>query len=138
MAWKNPSKVLMNQIEQIECGLRLMVPALVARARDAQMVFVESAAKNWVECDGGKKEASKAVVGEAMEAQMDEMVSVFVDANRLRRSVLSEIIGATNVYQAALFLERFAQFLVGFKDSELLGEFQCCKTPLNRQTRLAI
>lgn len=138
MAWKNPSKILMNRVEQIECGLRLMVPALVARARDAQMVFIESLAKNWVECDGGNKEAAKAVVAEPMEAQMDEVVSVFLDANRLRRSVISEIIGAANVYQAALFLEGLSQFLVGFKDSELLGEFQRCKTPLSRQTRLAI
>lgn len=138
MAWKNPSKILMTQIEQIECGLRLMVPALATRARNAQVVLVESIAENWARCDGGKKEAVKAVVGEAMDAQMDEMVSVFVDANRLRRSVLTEIIGATNVYQAALFLEGLAQFLVGFRDPELLGEFERCKTPLNRQSRLAL
>lgn len=137
-AWKNPSKTLMSQIDQIECGLRLMVPALASRARNAQEVFVESVAENWGRCDGGKKDAAKAVVGEAMDAQMDEMVSVFVDANRLRRSVLTEITGAANVYQAALFLEALAQFLVGFRDPELLGEFERCKTPLSRQSRLAL
>lgn len=115
-----------------------MVPALMARVRDAQAGFVERVARNWGPYDGGKKEAAKAVMAEAMEAEMEEMVSVFVDANRLRRSVLTEIIGASSVYQAALFLEGLAQFLVGFRNPELLAQFEQCKTPLNKQCRLAV
>ena len=80
------------------------MPALVARVRDAQAGFVERVARNWGPYDGRKKEA---VMAEAMEAEMEEMVSVFVNANKLRMSVLAEIIGASSVYQATLFLEGY-------------------------------
>lgn len=136
MAWKDPSKILMAQIDQIECGLRLMVPSLVTRAKTAQEGFVKGIAENWGRCEDGKKETMKEVVGDAMEGQMDELVSVFLDANRLRRSVLGEIMGAIDVYQRALFLEGLAQFLVGFSDPQLLAEFKRCKTPLNRRKRI--
>lgn len=129
MAWKNPSEILMARIEQIECGLRLMVPALVARAREAQAGFVERVAEGWAQ---RSREVEKGVVEKALTGQMDEMVGVLLDANRLRRSVLTEIIGATSVYQAALFLEGLAQFLVGFRDRDLLSQFQSCKTPLSK------
>ncbi|PRQ18117.1 putative transcription factor TGA like domain-containing protein [Rosa chinensis] len=137
-AWRSPSSSLTQKVEQVECGLRLMVPALAARARDGQAAFVERVARNWGPYDAGKKEAAKAVMAEAMEAEMEEMVSVLVDANRLRRSVLAEIVGAASVYQAALFLEGLAQFLVGFRNPELLAQFDQCKTPLSKQCRLAI
>nr|GMC77221.1 protein INAPERTURATE POLLEN1 [Ipomoea batatas] len=55
---------------------------------------------------------------------MEELVDVFMDANRLRRSVLSDIVNATDVYQAALFLESLAQFLVGFKDKKFLPQYE--------------
>ncbi|EXB54470.1 hypothetical protein L484_019029 [Morus notabilis] len=134
MAWRNPPASLMARIDQIECGVRLMVPALAERARKAQERFVQTVAGDYW---GGRRrrdkeeEAGKAVVGKAVMAEMDEMVGVLVDANRLRRSVLAEIIGATSVYQAAMFLEGLAQFLVGFRDPDLVAEFQACKTPLN-------
>ncbi|GKV13192.1 hypothetical protein SLEP1_g24243 [Rubroshorea leprosula] len=63
---------------------------------------------------------------------MEEMVAVFLDANRLRRTVISEIIDATNVYQGALFLEALSQFLVGFRDPILLAEFERCNMPILR------
>lgn len=132
MAWRNPPASLMARIDQIECGVRLMVPALAARARKAQERFVKAVAGDYW---GGRrrrnKEAAKEVAGKAVMAEMDEMVGVLVDANRLRRSVLAEIIAATSVYQAALFLEGLAQFLVGFRDLDLLADFEACKTPLN-------
>ncbi|PON92963.1 TGA transcription factor [Trema orientale] len=131
MAWKNPSEALMGRIEQIECGLRLMVPALVARARKAQAGFVEAVAEDWAR----RREAAEEAVGRALTGQMEEVVGVFVDANRLRRSVLAEIAGATSVYQAALFLEGLAQFLVGFRDPDLVAEFESCKVPLSKISR---
>lgn len=134
MAWKAPSKILMSRIDQIECGLRLMVPALVDRVRNAQGGFMKRVVEHWVWCEG-KRDAARALIGDAVAAEMEEMVSVFLDANRLRRSVLAEIISATNVYQAALFLVGLAQFLVGLRDPELLGEFERCNTPLNKPTR---
>ncbi|KAI7996000.1 Protein INAPERTURATE POLLEN1 [Camellia lanceoleosa] len=130
MAWKSPPKALMTKIEQIECGLRLMVPALVARARTAQAGFAKRAGAEWGRSQG-RKEAARGEIREAVAAQMEEMRGVFIDANRLRRSVLSDILSVTSVYQAALFLEGLAQFLVGFRDHELLGEFNRCKKVLN-------
>ncbi|GAV67261.1 DOG1 domain-containing protein, partial [Cephalotus follicularis] len=125
MAWKDPSKNLMTRIEQIECGLRLMVPALVARLREVQADFVKMVAEDWVKCEGKKENFG---VGEAMKVDMEEVVSVFVDANRLRRSVISEVVSELSVYQAALFLEGLAQFLVGFRDKELLRRFNRCRS----------
>ncbi|XP_009786516.1 protein INAPERTURATE POLLEN1 [Nicotiana sylvestris] len=129
MAWKSPSKKLTTRVDQIECGLRLMVPALVARARDAQAAFVEKVAGEWGRFEG-KKEEMKGVVVEAAAAEMEELVGVFVDANRLRRSVLSDILSVTDVYQAAVFLEGLAQFLVGLRNRELVRQFEKCSLEL--------
>ncbi|CAI9784465.1 unnamed protein product [Fraxinus pennsylvanica] len=116
MAWKSPSKTLTTKVDKIECGLRLMVPALASRWRNAQSAFVENMGT---------------AIGEALAAEMEDMVGVFVDANRLRRSILADILSATDLYQAALFLEALAQFLVGFKDQKLLNEFEKCKIAIN-------
>ncbi|MCD7472578.1 hypothetical protein HAX54_013850 [Datura stramonium] len=129
MAWKNTSKKLPARVDQIECGLRLMVPALAARARDAQAAFVKNVAAEWGRCEG-RKEEMKGVVAEAATAEMEELVGVLVDANRLRRSVLSDILNVTDVYQAAVFLEALAQFLVGFRNRELLSQFEKCSLEL--------
>ncbi|KAK9187304.1 hypothetical protein WN944_018696 [Citrus x changshan-huyou] len=56
MAWSNVSKSLMSQIEQIEGGLRLMVPALIGRIKT-----------------GKSDEGFKGVIGEAMKEEMDDM-----------------------------------------------------------------
>ncbi|KAH6771821.1 hypothetical protein C2S52_005457 [Perilla frutescens var. hirtella] len=121
-AWRSPSKVLTMRVDQIECGLRLMVPALAARVRQAQEKLVRDVGAQW---------ESKEVVKAAMEAEMEEMVGVVVDANRLRRSVLADVLSVTNVYQAALFLEAVGIFLVGFRDEKLLEEFEDCERPIN-------
>lgn len=105
------------------------MPALAARARDAQAKFVEKMAVEWGKCEGRKQEM-KGVVGESSAAEMEELVGVFVDANRLRRSVLSDILNVTDVNQAAVFLEALAQFLVGFRNRELLSQFDKCSLEL--------
>ncbi|KAL4602546.1 hypothetical protein ACB092_10G060000 [Castanea dentata] len=137
MAWKNPSRNLTTRVDQIECGLRLMVPALVDRVRNAQAGLVERVAEDWVWYQG-RKEAARPAIVEVVEAEMEEMVSVFLDANRMRRSVLAEIISATSVYQGALFLEGLAQFLVGLRDPQLLAQFESCQMPLNKPSRIAL
>ncbi|XWS61950.1 hypothetical protein CRYUN_Cryun07bG0168500 [Craigia yunnanensis] len=106
----NPSENLIVRIEQIECGSRLMVPSLVSRVKKVQGGFVGRVAEKWAACEGKKK-----AFEEALKVQMEEILGVFVDANRLR-SVIIEIVNATDVYQGALFLEGLAQCLVGFKD----------------------
>ncbi|CAN4077926.1 unnamed protein product [Withania somnifera] len=111
MAWRSPSKRLTTRVDQIECGLRLMVPALSAR--------------EWGRCEGRKEEMKSAVM-ESAEADMEELVGVFVDASRLRESVFSDILSVTDVNQAAVFLDGLAQFLVGFRNRELLSQFEKC------------
>ncbi|KAL6548144.1 hypothetical protein OROHE_009206 [Orobanche hederae] len=103
-AWRSPSKVLTMRVDQIECGLRLMVPALAARGRQAQEKLIRDVGAEW---------ERKEVVKAAMEAEMEELVGVVVDANRLRRSVLADVLSVTNVYQAALFLEAVWKILGG-------------------------
>lgn len=130
MAWKNGSKGLVSRIDQIECGLRLMVPALVSRWRGAQAGVIERVGAEWGSVEG-RKDGGKGLIGQAVSAQMEELVSVFADANRLRSSVLSDILSALNVYQGALFLEGIAKFLVGFSEPDLVTEFERSKITLN-------
>lgn len=125
MAWKNSDNSLGHKVEQMECTLRLMVPSIVARARDAQGALVDKLAVGW--SNGGGNLKVDDVVGEVV----DELTCVFLDANRLRRSVLADIMGSLNVYQAALYLERLAKFYVGFRDSKLLSQFKKSKLPLD-------
>ncbi|GLT91029.1 hypothetical protein SLE2022_089390 [Rubroshorea leprosula] len=130
VAWNNPSNIPIARIEQIERGLRLMVTALVYRVRKAQTAVVRKITKDWVSCEGKKID-----IEEAVNEEMEEMMAVFLDASRLRRSVITEIVGATNVYQGALFFEALSQFLVlgsDFRDPILLGEFQRWNMPIFR------
>ncbi|XP_010539222.1 PREDICTED: protein INAPERTURATE POLLEN1 [Tarenaya hassleriana] len=135
MAWKDPSDELVTRIDQIECAMRLMVPVLVDRMRKAQGRFMGRVAENWVSSSmsssssqeaGKKKKTGVAVVEEAAKEEMEEMASIFVDANRLRKSIIMDIVGASSDHQAALYLEGLSQFLVGFKDQSLLHEFELC------------
>ncbi|KAL3645340.1 hypothetical protein CASFOL_010520 [Castilleja foliolosa] len=126
VAWRSPSRALTARVEQIECGLRLMVPALAARARHAQTGLFRTVGAEW---GMGAKEGGR--VKEAVAEEMEELVGVVVDANRLRRSVLADVVSVTTVYQAALFFEAIAQFLVGFRDDKLLRQFEECEMPIN-------
>ncbi|KAG6788466.1 hypothetical protein POTOM_004533 [Populus tomentosa] len=80
MAWKDRSKHLMIKIEQNERGLRLMVPALLDRVKKAKSGFAGKIAEEWVNCE--RKE--KMDVSEGMKAEMEELVTVFLHANRTR------------------------------------------------------
>lgn len=109
----------------MERGLRLMVPNIVARHRDAQAALVGKLADGW------RIERGDLKVGEVVGEVLDELTHVFLDANRLRMSVLGDIMGALNVHQGALFLEGLAQFYVGFWDTKLLAEFKKSQLPLD-------
>lgn len=93
------------------------MPSIVQRFRDSQFRFVERVAGEW---KGELKE-------EGTRQELEELESIFGDANRLRRSILGEIVGAADVYQAALFLEALAEFIVGFWDEGLIQEFEQCR-----------
>ncbi|KAL9242890.1 hypothetical protein vseg_016847 [Gypsophila vaccaria] len=109
--WRNLDRSLGHKVEHIECGLRLMVPAIGKRAREAQCRLIGRM--------GSGFEAGE-VVGEVVE----EMTCVFLDANRLRKSVLSDIVGVLTVNQAAYFLHGLVKFYVGFRDPNLIHRFQ--------------
>jgi len=137
MAWKDPSDELVKRIDQIECTMRLMVPGLMDRMRKTQRSFVARVSESWVSSyQVGKKKKLTATVAtastsvdEAAKIEMEELVSIFVDANRLRKSVIMDIVGATSEHQAALFLEGLCQFLAGFKDQILLQDFEILSLP---------
>ncbi|KAI3986437.1 hypothetical protein MKX01_037719 [Papaver californicum] len=128
LVWKYPSKNLISKIEELECGLRLILPGVMNRYRILQSGFIDKVGYDWIHSTG-KNEILKAISGDVC-VQMDELVSVFLDANRLRRSILMEIVSAMDVYQSALYLQGLAQFFLGFSDNELFKEFEQCKIPL--------
>ncbi|XP_004488172.1 protein INAPERTURATE POLLEN1 [Cicer arietinum] len=127
MAWRNPSETLITRMEQIECGLKSIVPTLTERLARAEGVFVERVVGDWFKCRERGDNKGKVILGGDVDVYLEEFVSVLVYANRLRRSVLVDIISAATVYQAALFLEGLAQFLIGFKDHDLVFAVQHCK-----------
>ncbi|KAL9408815.1 hypothetical protein AB3S75_047241 [Citrus x aurantiifolia] len=90
-------------------------------------VQADGADVDWVAFEEQSDEGPERVIGEAMKEEMDDMVSVFVVANRLRKSVIVKIVGSLSVHQAALFVEGLGQFLFALRDREILGEFNRCK-----------
>nr|KYP41204.1 hypothetical protein KK1_037437 [Cajanus cajan] len=126
LAWRNPSDSLTARMDQIDCGLRLIVPTLSDRLKRAEDAFVDRVVPDWFR-SRHRKDAAKVALGADFKEHMEEVVSAFLYANRLRRNVLLDIMSATSVYQAALFLEGLAQFLIGFRDPHLLNALEHCK-----------
>ncbi|KAI9119517.1 hypothetical protein K1719_009393 [Acacia pycnantha] len=125
MAWRNPSDELVARMDEIERGVRVMVPMLTMRMRNAESMLVDRVVDGWYPTRGRKGAEAKVAMGSIMTEHMEELVSIFLDANRLRRSVIGDIVGKTSVYQAALFLEALAQFVIGFRDQELSNSETC-------------
>lgn len=128
MAWRNPSETLVTRMEQIECGLKSIVPSLNERLARAEGGFLDRVVGDWFSCRDRSDNKGKAVVGNDVKAYMEEFVSVFLYANRLRRSVLVDIISAASVYQSALFLEGLSMFLIGLKDHDLVNSVEHSKS----------
>ncbi|KAG2398698.1 hypothetical protein LR48_Vigan04g018100 [Vigna angularis] len=128
LAWSNSSDSLTACMDQIECRLRHIVTTLSDRLKCAESAFMECVVGNWFQCwEEQNIAAAKEAVGTDVKAHMEEVVSVVLYANRVRRSVLVDIMSATTVYQAALFLEGLAQFLIGFREQDLLNAVEQCK-----------
>ncbi|XP_020094945.1 protein INAPERTURATE POLLEN1 [Ananas comosus] len=123
LAWADPPRGrLLARLDQIERGLRLLVPTLLSRVREAQAAFVESAAAEWAAGADAEGEGDGAVA-----ALVEELGAAIADANRLRRSVLGEMVAAMDVCQGALFLEALSQFVVGLRDPDVLRDFEQTK-----------
>ena len=56
--------------------------------------------EDWMAFEGQSDEGLKGVIVEAIKEEMDDTMSVFVDANRLRKCVIVEIIGALSVHSS--------------------------------------
>ncbi|KAK1303217.1 hypothetical protein QJS10_CPB11g00403 [Acorus calamus] len=98
---------ILERLEEIERGLRLMVPCLVARSREARERFVE-----------------EGLTVEAAGALEEEMGMVFADANRLRASALAEMVREMDARQAAAYLVALAQVAVGLGDPASVRRFE--------------
>jgi hypothetical protein len=127
MAWRNASETLVTRMEEIECGLKSIVPTLNERLARAEGGFVDRVVGDWFSCKDRGDNKGKVVLGNDVKVYMEEFVSVFLYANRLRRSVLVDIISAASVYQAALFLEGLSMFLIGFRDHDLVNSVEHSK-----------
>ncbi|KEH37658.1 putative transcription factor TGA like domain-containing protein [Medicago truncatula] len=128
MAWRNPSETLITRMEQIECGLKSIVPTLNDRLTRAEGCFIKNVVGDWFSCKDRGDNKGKVVLGNDVRVYIEEFVSVVLYANRLRRSVLVDIISAASVYQAALFLEALSMFLIGFKDHDLVHAVEHSKS----------
>ncbi|XP_049933618.1 protein INAPERTURATE POLLEN1 [Nymphaea colorata] len=132
-AWTHPSPELFEHMEQIDRGLRLMIPAILSRMRDVQISFVGRIGCDWVtsiSSSGGEGTVQEMVTDIATE-KLEELTSIFVDANRQRGSILAEIIGALDIYQSALYLEGLAKFIIGFRSPELVHDMEHSKLPVS-------
>jgi hypothetical protein len=127
MAWRNASETLVTRMEEIECGLKSIVPTLNERLARAEGGFVDRVVGDWFSCKDRGDNKGKVVLGNDVKVYMEEFVSIFLYANRLRRSVLVDIISAASVYQAALFLEGLSMFLIGFRDHDLVNSVEHSK-----------
>ncbi|KAK7411815.1 hypothetical protein VNO78_03256 [Psophocarpus tetragonolobus] len=134
LAWRNPSESLTSRMDQIDCGLRSIVPAVSERLHRADRSFLDRVVPHWFPSRG--RHASKVALADDVKAHTEDLVSVLLYANRLRRNVLLDIISATTVYQAALFLEALSQFLIAFRDHDLVNAVEHSKAvPLQKQPR---
>lgn len=130
-AWRDPSNELMKKVDEIERKMGPIVTDLLDRMREAQKRFLENWVSSYQSQEGKQRKtvmettASVVEVDEAAKDSMQELVSIFMEANGLRKSVINDIVAATSSDQKALFFEGVCKLLAGFKnqvgllDSEL-------------------
>lgn len=109
---------LFTRIDRIEGVIGTMVPALFYRMRNVQMSIGTSLAKDWLIADAHGSNL-RGVLGDGIEAQIGELREIFLDANRMRRNAVTEILSACDVHQAAHYLQGLAQFYVALADPHL-------------------
>ncbi|XP_057855389.1 protein INAPERTURATE POLLEN 1 homolog [Cryptomeria japonica] len=63
---------------------------------------------------------------DALQEHLTELSCIFLDANRLRRNVVSHILSASDVSQAAHFLQGIAQLYISFRDPHLAESLKRC------------
>ncbi|KAG8071731.1 hypothetical protein GUJ93_ZPchr0006g42763 [Zizania palustris] len=109
----SPSPRLLAATDRVDRRIRAAVPAVSDRLRRAQEAFISA------EVSGAPD----------VEAFLEVLEGVALEANRLRRGVLSELVAAAGGYQAALFLEALSRFVLSMHDPEVLRRFDQCPRP---------
>ena len=107
----SPSPRLLAAADRVDRRIRAAVPAVSDRLRRAQEAFV----------------AAEVAGAADVEAFLEELKGVALEANRLRRGVLSELVTAAGGYQAALYLEALSRFVLSMHDHEVLRRFDQCR-----------
>ncbi|EES05773.1 hypothetical protein BDA96_04G312900 [Sorghum bicolor] len=107
----SPSPRLLAAVDRVDRRIRAAVPAVSDRLRRAQEAFV----------------AAEATGAADVEAFLEELMGVALQANRLRRGVLSDLVAAAGGYQAALYLEALSRFVLSMHDPEVLRRFDQCR-----------
>ena len=107
----SPSPRLLAAADRVDRRIRAAVPAVSDRLRRAQEAFV----------------AAEVAGAADVEAFLEELKGVALEANRLRRGVLSELVAAAGGYQAALYLEALSRFVLSMHDPEVLRRFDQCR-----------
>ncbi|CAA6668005.1 unnamed protein product [Spirodela intermedia] len=118
----SPPQRHLATIREIECRLRRRVPQIVQLHRHVQASFMERAASEFKEHGEVSEEAAAAMAA--------ELAGLFFQANRLRKSVLEDILEVLDVCQAAAFLEALCQLVLRLREEKLLLQFHSCRAPL--------
>ncbi|CAH8275700.1 unnamed protein product [Arabidopsis lyrata] len=103
--------------------MKQSVLALHDRVGQAQLRLVNRVSARWVQSNYGKDgrneqtvldTSSSVAVDDAALEDMMKLVSIFVDANRLRMKVITGLVKLMNDSQAAQYLESLCKFFPGF------------------------
>ncbi|CAH8359583.1 unnamed protein product [Eruca vesicaria subsp. sativa] len=116
-AWEELSSELQNTINGTVSGL-------LGRMRGALDGFIRRFSGKFVSSFLGSRsgtvvmETATSVMEEDDSVIMEELVRIFVEANKLRKDTITHIVEVLNMNQLALFLESFCKFLAGFKHQD--------------------
>ncbi|CAN8325598.1 unnamed protein product [Cochlearia groenlandica] len=115
-----------TRIHEIKTEISRHVDHLLKRAREANESYVEIVSESWMLAQPRRRrrtvmETVLASDPAAKGVMMKELVSVFVDANRLRKRVIHEIVDSTtSANQKTLFLASLCEFLASFNDQHTI------------------
>ncbi|CAA7060082.1 unnamed protein product [Microthlaspi erraticum] len=134
---------LLKKIEEIEDETGTNVSDLLDRMSKAQIHFADRFSENWVSSyHSPEKKQSKTSMEMAASMAVDyaakeetmELVKIFVDANRLRKKLISAIVKATSkshhLALAALFLEGLCRFYLNSRDLDTAKPVQALPSPV--------
>ncbi|KAL1203941.1 Protein INAPERTURATE POLLEN1 [Cardamine amara subsp. amara] len=103
----------------IELRTTMNVPALLERVRIIERNYVARVSQYWIfsHQEKRKKKTTKMVDEDLTNDEMDALLEIFVETNRLRTSAIRSIRQALSLYhQSTMHLEALCQILVGLNN----------------------